>query len=120
MAIMAAAASRNLCPVVLVLAPVAAWRLSVAFAGPRPRPVPDGLAPVIKPAAFVIGGIGLVFCRRCGRTIRAAASWHPTGESGQQIAANPGETESLTLTTQVVSYLVCEAASEQELCASGH
>ncbi|HAM23066.1 MAG TPA: hypothetical protein DCQ04_12505 [Actinobacteria bacterium] len=60
MAIMAAAASRNLCPAVLVLAPVLAWRLSVAFAGPRSRPLPEGLAPVVKPATFVVGLVGLV------------------------------------------------------------
>ena len=91
MAIMAAAASRNLCPAVLVLAPVAAWRLSVAFAGPRPRPVPDGLAPVIKPAAFVIGGIGLVLAAGAvALSVPLPVGTQPVSLV-KQIAANPGE-----------------------------
>ena len=91
MAIMAAAASRNLCPAVLVLAPVLAWRLSVAFAGPRSRPLPEGLAPVVKPATFVVGLVGLVLAAGAvALSVPLPVGTQPVGLV-KQIAASEGE-----------------------------
>ncbi len=59
-ALLAASVSRNIGAGVLLLAPLLAWRLSDGFAGPQPRPMPDGLQKVARPYALVVSGIALV------------------------------------------------------------
>ena len=60
LALFAASAGRSLCPAILLLAPALAWRLSVAFAGPRSRSVPAGLLAIAKPTAAVLAVVGIV------------------------------------------------------------
>lgn len=90
-AVFAASASRNLCPAILIVAPVAAWRLSVSFAGPRPRPLPTGLAPIIKPAAVAIGCIGAVMAAfAVSMSVPLPAGSQPVGLV-RQIAGNSNQ-----------------------------
>ncbi|MEI6621965.1 MAG: hypothetical protein WCP28_08670 [Actinomycetes bacterium] len=53
------AAARNVTPAVLMLAPLVAWRLGIAFAGPRIGPAPVELRKVAKPSVAVVAVIGL-------------------------------------------------------------
>lgn len=84
-----ASASRSLCPAALVLAPVLAARLSSAFVRPRPRPVPDGLRSIAKPACAVVAAVGVVIA---GFTVIASvplpAGTQPVGLV-RAIAADP-------------------------------
>ena len=89
LAIMAASASRNICPAVLMLAPVLAWRLSIAFAGPRSRPVPAGLATIAKPAALVVAAAGVALAGMAvALSVPIPVGSQPVGLV-KQIAANP-------------------------------
>lgn len=55
-----ASAQRNITPAVLMLAPLLARRLSVAFAGPKSRTAPAGLQAASKPAAIAVALVGLL------------------------------------------------------------
>ncbi|MEI8083806.1 MAG: hypothetical protein WCI74_18360, partial [Actinomycetes bacterium] len=52
-------AARNVTPAVLMLAPLVAWRLGTAFAGPRLAPAPKELRNVAKPAVAIVVVVGL-------------------------------------------------------------
>lgn len=57
-AMFGATAARNIAPAVLVLGPLMAWRLSVAFAGPSPRPMSVALASFVRPATGFLLAFG--------------------------------------------------------------
>lgn len=55
-----ASAERNIMPAILLLAPLAAWRLSVAFRGPKRREAPEGLVTIAKPATYVFAALAVL------------------------------------------------------------
>lgn len=64
-------AGRNITPAVLMLAPMAAWRLSAAFSGPRRRSAPEGLVRVAKPAAVAIYALAVLMGTYLAATVSA-------------------------------------------------
>lgn len=94
-ALFAASASRNICAAVLLLAPVIAWRLSTSFAGPKPRPIPDGLRTVVKPYALAASTLAVIMAGVVvAISVPLPAGSAPTGLIGE-IANNPAQTRVL-------------------------
>ena len=85
-----ASAGRNVTPAVLMIAPLLAWRLTVAFRGPKPRLAPPGLVAISGFAAVIVVVAGVGFA-----LVTMAASdpippgTQPTGLVSA-IAARPG------------------------------
>ncbi len=82
-AIFGASAARNIAPAVLLLAPLLAWRLSVAFAGPPAREKSPALARISKPATGFLLAFGVLI----GLAATAASDPIPTDSRPTDLVA---------------------------------